>query len=358
MSNWEERTRECLESADKVANTIQKDDIVIFLWSWYPTPRRELFNLLAGTTHDLIWSKFVPQKVRHSTSGAQILFVAMPNLDSYFKPQVKQGLQRILSQMDKAGAKFSTYIWVHDIRADWSLTNGIRYGWNSMKEIFEGDVKVEMDNVTFLSTCWDKVDLEKGQKQEQRIREVLRSDMERGLAFGQLPWMDKDEAWCFVHEITALTRASLDGKAEDRSKRLGMITDHILERRIKRDAEERKKAEEDSRVIYLQNELGELYAELDKTEYGRGIRAKFWRADDDQKRILEPLLAQADKEGLKPTEKERLERMIEEEYILCLREFRGHFAEVRAMGIVVGYNLREFYGLSEPMKKKKRFGRF
>ncbi|KAF5354253.1 hypothetical protein D9756_006907 [Leucocoprinus leucothites] len=365
MLHWKKLEHECLESADEVVNMVQKDDIVIFLWSLGTFSSKALLNLLAGTTHDLDWWKFFPQQTRHPTSGAQILLVSMLDIYSYCMIQKKQGFQRILGQMDKVGVKFGTHIWVHDISNPRLLTNGVPDGWDNLKNIFEGDAKLEMDNVTFLSVKWEKDSLEEGQEREQEIRKALESDVERGLAFGQLPVMDKDEAWYVIDGIINPTRDLLDGRAgkDDKSKELGMIADDIWERKRKRDEEARKKAEEerkrakeDRRVGLLQRELRELYVELDKSEYGKGVQAKFRRADDVQKRIMEPLLALVDKEGLEPKEKDKLERLINEEYLLCLREFRGHFAEVRAMGIEVGYNLREFYGLREP--KKKRFGLF
>ncbi|KAJ3575023.1 hypothetical protein NP233_g1366 [Leucocoprinus birnbaumii] len=110
---------------------------------------------------------------------------------------------------------------------------------------------------------------------------------------------------------------------------------------------------ENARVMRLQNEIDYIYSELRKTAYGQTVQAMFHKASNEQSQILEPLLAQADSEDLKPEEKEKLEEMIREEYILCLREFRGYFAEVKAMGIKVGPYIREFYGLPEPTKRKR-----
>ncbi|KAF5354008.1 hypothetical protein D9756_006914 [Leucocoprinus leucothites] len=334
----------------------------------------QLLNLLTDPTHDACWWKFVPQQTRHPTSGAQILFVMVPSIGSTdfdLKPSRDFHTFSVRCKWDKAGVKFGAHIWVHDTSESWlKLDNGIPCDWDNLKKIFEEDVKLEMNNVTFLSIGWKGISLE-GQEQKQRIQKALTSDAEKGLAFGQLPLMDKDEAWRVINGIIDLTRASLGGRAgaEDRSKRLSMIADDIWERK-REQTEEAKKDEEEGRVRRLQEELDELYAQLNKTEYGRGVRAKFRRADDDKKRIMEPLLAQLNNEALEPEEKEKLEIVIKEEYVLCLREFQGHFAEVRAMRIEVGPTLSKFYGLYQPtsrfqyyklvvtvwyMEKKERF---
>ncbi|KAF5354213.1 hypothetical protein D9756_006922 [Leucocoprinus leucothites] len=373
-SMLEGRGHECLKSADEVAKMMQKDDIVILLWSWIVLDRQKLFNLLAGTQRDLDTWKFVAKEVKHPVSGARILLVSTTDAYSYFMLERKQGLERILSRMNKVGVKLGAHTWVHHITDTWPIKHGMPVGWDELKESLNRDVAMKMSNVTFLSICWEEAGLEEGQERELNIRTMLREDADRGLAFGQLPVMDRNEAWCIIDGIIELTTTLLDQRAgkEERSGRLSKLADDIRERKIKKDEEARekaeearkkaeearkkaeevvKKAEEDSRVRLLQHELRMLYAELDKTEHGKGVKAKFQRASDDQKRIMERLIGQLCGEWLEPEEKERLEKVIEEEYILCLRDFRGHFAEVRAMGIEVGFNLREFYGLLEPEKK-------
>ncbi|KAJ3575360.1 hypothetical protein NP233_g1169 [Leucocoprinus birnbaumii] len=104
---------------------------------------------------------------------------------------------------------------------------------------------------------------------------------------------------------------------------------------------------ESVRVERLQREIGDIYSQLRKTAYGQTVQGMFHKASDEQSRILGPLLAQADNEDLKPEEKEELEEKIQDEYILCLREFRGYFAEVKAMGIKVGPYIRDFYDQEE-----------
>ncbi|KAJ3567808.1 hypothetical protein NP233_g6126 [Leucocoprinus birnbaumii] len=104
------------------------------------------------------------------------------------------------------------------------------------------------------------------------------------------------------------------------------------------------------RTHQLQKEIDAIYSELSKTAYGQTVQAMFHKARSEQSRILRPLLVQAGNEDLKPEEKEELEEKIKDEYILCLREFRGYFAEVKAMGIHVGPHIRDFYGFPEPVR--------
>ncbi|KAJ3572436.1 hypothetical protein NP233_g3086 [Leucocoprinus birnbaumii] len=102
------------------------------------------------------------------------------------------------------------------------------------------------------------------------------------------------------------------------------------------------------RVMRLQKEIDGIYSELRKTAYGQTVQAKLYEASNEQNQILGPLLAQANSKDLERGEKEELEERIKDEYILCLREFRGYFAEVKAMGIQIGPHIREFYGFPEP----------
>lgn len=385
--DWEQWRHECAASANQVIKLMRKDDIVIFLWSYWASDRAALFNLLVDTTaaaHDLsdesnCW-KFYPRRVKHPISEAQILLIVMPDADGKIISEKKRRFQRILRQMEKTDIKISAHIWVHDISQSWLRGDGKPHGWDSLREISG----LEMEKVTFLAIKWEKASSTHGQIQEKKIQESLREDMKNGLVFKRLPKMDKDKAWSVIDGIRVM-RAPVDGKPG----KLNVMVKDIIERakkkaeEIRRKAEEarkkaeeearkkeeeearkkaeeeaRKKAEEDSRVRFMQREIVELYAKLDKTEYGRGVRAKLRKASDDQQRIMEPLLAQMDSEGLKPKEKERLENVIKEEYDLCLREFRGYFAEVRAMRIEIGPHLREFYGLLEPKVKKRRLRLF
>jgi chromosome segregation ATPase len=121
---------------------------------------------------------------------------------------------------------------------------------------------------------------------------------------------------------------------------------------VDRGEERRKKAEHTNRLRDLQREIEELYAELDKTEDGRGIRAKLMKADKDLRKYLLPIVTQLDDLNIESAKKTGLQKKMEEEYSFAWREFRGHFAEVRAMHIEIGPNLRSFYGLPDPVSNE------
>ncbi|KAJ3564502.1 hypothetical protein NP233_g8254 [Leucocoprinus birnbaumii] len=119
--------------------------------------------------------------------------------------------------------------------------------------------------------------------------------------------------------------------------------------RVKQDAEH-------WRVKWIQRDINNLYAELDKTPAGRGMRRKLERASADQSKYLKPILAQMDDEDLDKEERKKLEEKMEEEYALSRKEFQRHFEIIREMEIAIGPRLREFYHLPPPIEpKKKRF---
>jgi hypothetical protein len=62
-----------------------------------------------------------------------------------------------------------------------------------------------------------------------------------------------------------------------------------------------------------------------------------------------PLVTQVVNPNIKPAEREKLQRKMEEECNLYWRGFQGIFDEVRALRIQIGPHLRDFYGLSEPV---------
>ncbi|KAJ3552306.1 hypothetical protein NP233_g12912 [Leucocoprinus birnbaumii] len=118
-----------------------------------------------------------------------------------------------------------------------------------------------------------------------------------------------------------------------------------------------KRNAEDWRVKWIQQDIDELYVELDKTPAGRFVRRRLKRVSEDQSKYLEPILAQMDDEDLGEEERKTLEEKMEEEYALSRREFQRHFEIIREMEISIGPFLRLFYKLPPPIEPtpKKRF---
>lgn len=227
------------------------------------------------------------------------------------------------------GVKLSAHVWVHDIAMYSWFRKGDRkpdnLKWDSLKTIFEG--LVNMKHVAFLTVNWEKAGPHTRWARLLRIEQQLQEDVDAGMRFCQLGGYHPVEAWGILKWCL---------RAE----------------------EESSEAQEDRRVKLIQKDISELYTELYKTEEGKLVRAKLIKASEDQKKYMVPLLKQLESENLSPEEKTDLEKKIEEEYNLCLREFRGHFEEVRQMRIPIGLNLRHFYGLRDPLEPKKRFGIF
>ncbi|KAJ3562008.1 hypothetical protein NP233_g9843 [Leucocoprinus birnbaumii] len=109
---------------------------------------------------------------------------------------------------------------------------------------------------------------------------------------------------------------------------------------VKRDAE-------NWRVRWIQREIDEVNIKLNKTEVGKRLRAKLQSASRNQRRYLEPLLAEIDQEDLSDEKRARLEEKMEEEYAVSYCEFRELYEKVQGSGITIGPCLREFYRVPE-----------
>jgi hypothetical protein len=289
-------------------------------------------------------------------------------------------------------------------------TSGKPKRWDELKTLVGA---VEMDQITFLSTGWERVSGENGEQEEERIREALRKDVEQGLAFEALWDLDGNEARGVIEDVIASSSQEARNKRKQERDELNRRTEkekwqHDVEGRKRRheeierweeerkrrheeierweeerkrrqeerqrqeeerkrreeeenkrrEEEERKRREEDERrraghkrrVNNLQHEIDNLYTELDKTEDGRELRIKLVRADKELRKYLLPIATQLDNPNIESAKRKELQRKMEE-YTLSWREFRGHFAEVRAMHIDIGPNLRSFYGLPPPVSR-------
>ncbi|KAF5354971.1 hypothetical protein D9756_005536 [Leucocoprinus leucothites] len=349
-----------IKSADKIAEIMQEDDTVIFLWGYDILVLKQLFSLVTNSVHELWW-EFNSVRVEHPRSGTGIHFVSTCGLLNRLAGGHGeiQEIEYLLGWMDVVGIKSGTHIWVHDYaRHDAAfLRDGNPIYWRELKTTFANG-KLGMDNVTFLSICTNSNPsfyLVGDQKWEAKIRRALKDGVAEGLAFERLEKMNLDQVWRVIDKVIENSNDKARERRRERGAEKLRIRNERGKRRAEKEMQREKQQAEDRRVRQLQGELGTLYAELDLTEYGRNIRAKLRKVSCDQEKMMKPLLAELDDSvvDLKQEERERLEVQIEDEYHLFLREFRGYFAEVRAMGIEIGPTLREFYGLLEPKKKKK-----
>lgn len=323
---------------------ICKDDTVITLWSYSCIIRQPLYNILAGTSNlTLHQYEFHAARIKHPTSECPVSLISAPSPEFFGNSAIREGLQYLLTHIETIGAKFMAHIWVHSIGQSSSLlvSSGKPRHWSDLEGIL-GNM-ANMDQVVFLTTNWEHVTQGIGQKEELKIQEALREPVEEGLIFERLTETGFLSAWGAVQRVIC---ASSGDEAEVR-KKMG------VQKRVKRE-EEKKEINEEWRIGQIQPEIDELYAQLNKTEDGRRMCARLKKAAADQDKYMVPLLAQTDRVELEPEEKAILEKKIEEEYLLCLREFRGHFEELRLMGFSIGFNLREFYGLRDPERSKKR----
>ncbi|KAJ3575411.1 hypothetical protein NP233_g1111 [Leucocoprinus birnbaumii] len=408
-----------LISSHNVAQKIQKDDSVIILLSCSVDNRKPLFDIVTGTKVPLRELEFNSIRVTNPVTREIVYLISAPSPGFRRGMGPKEGLRYIHSCCNKVGAKLSAHVWVHDLHdTDHIWKDGKPMYWDKVQETF--DELVDMESVVFLTTNWESVGLEKGRNEELRIKSRLGADVERGLFFIPLGAVDVVEVWWILGCLTELgvvqlvdpmkrlkwkmgradeaagrviasrkrfgegwriagleekyREAELEGKLgkaeleEKRRKAEFNAKRKALEQERRRRAEEgrrrteleRKQNNQDQRVQWMQHEIDILYAELSRTKEGRAVKKRLRKASLDQEKYMIPLLKQLDGEDLKPEERVKLEEKFEEEYVLCCREFRGHFGEVRQMGIAIGPRLREFYGIRDykPKKKSKLCGIF
>ncbi|KAJ3559893.1 hypothetical protein NP233_g11146 [Leucocoprinus birnbaumii] len=198
------------------------------------------------------------------------------------------------------------------------------------------------ESTIILMTCgWDY-------HRGQPLEEYEKGEIEVGRALQGYPFLLErlesrsiEHCWKFIQRVV--------GRLDKHFAKSDSADQDVIAQ-IKRNAE-------DWRVKWIQQDIDELYVELDKTPAGRLVRRRLKRASEDQSKYLEPILAQLDNEDLDEEERKRLEEKMEEEYALSRREFQRHFEIIREMGIPIGRYLREFYKLPPPIepKKKKRF---
>ncbi|KAJ3575025.1 hypothetical protein NP233_g1363 [Leucocoprinus birnbaumii] len=269
--NMSKREIKIVESAKKAASMIEKDGIIIFLWAFNIVPGQKMFKLLSGTRHDLSkppWL-FYTQRLKCPNSEDQILLIShTKSIDWTVQHSgIKQGFQYVLSQISKGDVKLSTHIWLHNIRKISPLQNGKPSCWDTLKSIFGGNFKVEMDNVTFLSMYWTKLSQLEAWRREMRTIEALSYDAEGGLAFERLEHMDSENAWDIIQKV-------IGGNSKE-------------ERKIRRES-----GVENHRLTLLQGGLDILKINLNTTEQGKAIAGRLTKLSDDQSRIIEPMLAE------------------------------------------------------------------
>ncbi|KAJ3564499.1 hypothetical protein NP233_g8257 [Leucocoprinus birnbaumii] len=324
-------------------NVVQEGDIVIFLWYWTP---RSVFHELFDTPCPLDPRLLHTHRVGLPETGSFITFICIPVEDSARVDWQTLTLQaEFLSKhihcLNSGPPK--TYI------LEWSILYSLKDLWlfaprmDFLSYHARSNGHIRASEIILMTKDWDYAaeSLEEKEKREIGIRRVLD---ECCLVFERLEGGSIEHCWEFIRRVIDQRLDRLLDKGESAGR------DAIFQ--IKR-------AVEDWRVRWIQREIDELYAELDKTPNGRQVRQRLKRALEDESKYLEPIVAQMDNEELAEEERQRLEEKMEEEYALSRREFQRYFEDIREMKIAIGPYLREFYRLPDPLQiKLKRFGIF
>ncbi|KXN81431.1 hypothetical protein AN958_04600 [Leucoagaricus sp. SymC.cos] len=316
------------ESALTVIKFAQKDDVVIFMWSYISFTREPIIELFRGRINHSDIS-FEPYYVEHPKSKNAIMLVSAPTVGGNV-PEIKDLIKVIKSQLDSKGVKLISHIYVHDISQSSCLHgDGTPKDWRRLKEIFEGTVK--MDQVSLLLTGWEEVSLEKGVEWELKIRRALTEDVESGLLFERLRLQDEDLAWSVLYEVIDLSYVGLIGKRciEARLKRNGITEDDI-------------RAE--LHLALLQKEIDELCVELNKSVKERKLRKEIQKYFIDRQARFESLLVQMDDNHEIPRKKKEAEATLEDEYLIFRKTMWAFFEEIEKLHICIGPRLKEFYG--------------
>ncbi|KAJ3569797.1 hypothetical protein NP233_g4819 [Leucocoprinus birnbaumii] len=315
--------------SQRVVQNMEKDGVVVFLWSNY-----HFFceNVFRDTCPPTDWM-FHAHRFNDSRTGRPICLICIP------EPTRLESLTDISYILERCPA---VHIWLEDIKY---YANRYSVEWLSSRlskrlspaptETNDPDVVLSTflsrSSITFLTVSWEQMDLEEGEKREMMIKESLRV----------IEWYDFERlATTSGAEFQQVMERVIAGNAIAGGCQSGRTYS----------VENAKQEAEDWRVSWLQREIDTLYVALDRTTDGRRMRRRLTRAFEDQRKYIEPLLARVDDESLKDEERDRLEEEIEEEYTLSRREFLRHFMNVQEMGITIGPRLKEFYGVPERVR--------
>ncbi|KXN81428.1 hypothetical protein AN958_04597 [Leucoagaricus sp. SymC.cos] len=309
------------ESALTVIKFAQKDDIVIFMWSYISFTREPIIHLFRGSVkHSDI--SFEPYYVEHPKSKNAIMLVSAPIVGESVT-DIKYLIKVIKSRLDSKGVKLISHIYIHDISQSNRLYNdGTPIDWRKLKKIFEDTVK--MDQVSLLLTGWEKVSSKKGVEWELKIRRALTEDVESGLLFKRLRSRNQVLAWSVLDEVIDLSFIGLDDK-------------RIIEVIAKRSGAEVLPA-------LLQKEIDELCVELNKSVKGRKLRKEISKYFADRQARIESLLAQMDDNHEIPRKKKEAEATLQDEYLIFRKTMWAFFEEIEKLRIGIGLKLKALYG--------------
>lgn len=292
--------------AIKAIQEIRKDDIVIAFMGPTGVGKSYFIDLLtgqigrrAGSTLKSVTEKIQATRVHHRKYGKRIVLVDTPGFDDTTRTdmEILAMISEWLVQTYKSDVKLSGLIYLHritDNRMGGSPFRNLRMFGNLCGDLV-------MSRVVLVSTMWDNVNLEAGEKREGELKQQFwQGFIERGSMVDRLKPSNGEEAW--------------------------RIVDALIENSQERDS------------VLLQEELVDLKRRLNETEAGKTLYTSLQLLLAEQKNGMKTLLGQLDSDNADP----KLKKSLEKEYKKVEQEFQKTFNEVNKLKIPLGRRIIVF----------------
>lgn len=158
-----------------------------------------------------------------------------------------------------------------------------------------------MKNVIFLSTMWEKVNPEMGNRREDELRQKFWKPMiDKGSRMDRLERATFEDAWRVLEQL---------------------ITEH-----------------EQREVILLQQEVVDLGKRLDETQAGKNLYNPFQKLLHEQKTVLNGLIEQ-----IKNPSNEEVKKRLQEEAARIEEQFRRTFEEMKKLKVSFGRRILLYF---------------
>jgi predicted RNA binding protein with dsRBD fold (UPF0201 family) len=195
--------------------------------------------------------------------------------------------------------------------------------WKRLKEIF--GKSVEMDQVTFLTTHWKRIDPSVGNLRELEFREVLADDFNDGLVFERLPELNAGEARKVVDRV--IEDASEWAKARKQYKKVEWGRMRVVKRTARQ----------------IQKELDVLLEELNETKAGQKVVKALRECSTEQKAILQPLRDEMRRDDITAAAKEAAEKELFEKHLIFKTRFQACFYRAVDLRAPIGPAIIDHY---------------
>jgi hypothetical protein len=192
-----------------------------------------------------------------------------------------------------------------------------------LKEIFGGSV--EMDQVTFLTTNWEKIDPPVGNSKDEKIQRALADDINDGMVLESLLDSNACEAWKVIDRVIEDAREWPKEKTQYRMVEWGRMR---VVRRIAR---------------LIQKELDLLREELNETKAGQKVIKALRECYAEEKETLTPLRDKMRRDDITAAAKEAVEKELLEMHSIFKKRFQACFYRAVDLRAPIGQAIIDQY---------------